>query len=209
MTGSSLATVPIRYRLLAQGGMFLVLSAYCFTTYALIRPLFGTFGFDLTTVAKSMLAVLVLGVFVLWLAPMIHVPSILHQHVYPTRRFRRGECPRCGYPGAKGIPSGCCPECGTVFKEPPEWRMRPGVVVSFLLLFLGSLVVGSVVAETRLLADERQWLRDCSAPGGEQLVSRARIWPSGYASLFNHPEQGPYAEAMSGSTRDPDARRRR
>ena len=195
--------------LLAQGGMLLILSVYCFTTYALIRPLFGTFGFDLMTLLKSMLAVLVLGIFVLWLAPMSHVASILHQHVYPARRFRRGECPGCGYPSANRTPGECCPECGIAYKEPAEWRMRSGVVVSFLLLFLLSMVLGTAVAETRLLVDEQQWLQDCTAPGGEQLESRARIWPSGYASLFNDPVDGPYAEALSGSVRDPNARLRR
>ena len=208
MKNPPLAPVPLRTRVLVQGGLLLVLSAYCFTTYALIRPLFGTFGFDAITVLKSTLAVLVLGVFVLWLAPMSHVPSIIHQHVHPARRFRRGECPGCGYPSADKVSGGPCPECGVLFREPPEWRLRAGVVVSFLLLFVLAMLIGTAVAETRLLVDERQWLHDCSSPGGERLESRARTWPSGYSSLFNDPVDGPYAEALGGSRRDPEARRR-
>ncbi|MEE2680895.1 MAG: hypothetical protein VX641_00825 [Planctomycetota bacterium] len=208
MKNSSPTPVPLRSRLLVQGGMLLMLSLYCFITYALIRPLFGTFGFDVFTVGKSLLVVLVLGVFVLWLAPMVHVPSILHQHVYPRRRFLRGQCPGCGYPRSDRNPGSCCSECGTEFREPPEWRMRSSVVVSFLVLFVSAMIIGSAVAETRLLADERQWLQDCTAPGGDQLESRSRIWPSGHAYLFNDPVAGPYAEPVAGSTRDPNARRR-
>ena len=201
--------IPIGTRILVQGGLLLMLSVYCFTTYALIRPLFGTVGFDVTIVLKSMLAVGVLGIFVLWLAPMTQMPSIIHQHVTPARRFRRGACPGCGYPSADQIPAGQCPECGAAFLEPPEWRLRGGVVMSFLMLFATAVLVGTTVAETRLLVDERQWLQDCSSPGGELLESRSRIWPSGYALLFNDPVEGPYAEALSGSERDPNARRNR
>ena len=198
--------IPMLTRVLAQGGLLLLLSAYCFTTYALIRPLFGTIGFDATTVFKTTLAVIVLGIFVLWLAPMTNIPSIIHQHVAPSRRFRRGKCPGCGYPGAERGGARECPECGAAFREPPEWRLRGGVVVSFLLLFLAAVVLGGTVAETRLLADERQWMHDCSLPGGSRLESRARIWPSGYSLLFNDPVEGPYAEPLDGSRRDPEAR---
>ena len=206
MRKQGLADIPVLSRVLAQGGLLLLLSAYCFTMYALIRPLFGTIGFDATTVFKTTLAVIVLGIFVLGLAPMTNIPSIIHQHVAPSRRFRRGECPGCGYPEADRIESRECPECGAAFREPPEWRMRSGMVTSFLLLFLIAVVLGGTIAETRLLVDEQRWMHDCSLPGGARLESRARIWPSGYSLLFNDPVEGPYAEPLDASRRAPEAR---
>ena len=206
MNGVEALRVPLRTKVLVYGGMLALLSAYCFTTYALIRPLFGTFGFDAATSLKTLLAVLVLGAFMLWLAPMTSVPTIIHRHVRPARRFRKGECPGCGYPEAKQIPSGVCPECGSAYAAPPEWRLRAGVVVQFGLLFLVSMTLGAAVAETRLLVDEGRWAQDCRSPGGNRLQSRARTWPSGFAVMFNDPESGPYAEALAGSWRDPEAR---
>lgn len=201
--------VPLRTKVLVYGGMLALLSAYCFTTYALIRPLFGTFGFEATTSIKTLLAVLVLGAFMLWLAPMTNVPTIIHRHVRPARRFRKGECPGCGYPEARQIPSRICPECGSAYAPPPEWRLRARVMVPFGLLFLVAMTLGAVVAETRLLVDERQWEQDCRSPGGDRLQSRARVWPSGFAVMFNDPASGPYAEELAGSRRDPEAKRSR
>ena len=201
--------IPVRTKVLVQGGMLVLLGAYCFVTYALVRPLFGTFGFDGITTLKTLLAVLVLGAFMFWLAPMTDVPTIVHRHVRPARRYREGACPGCGYPEARKIPSGICPECGTAYAPPPEWRLGAGVVVNFLLLFLVAMLLGAVVAETRLLIDERQWEQDCRRPGGEMLQSRSRVWPSTFAELFNDPVSGPYAQPLVGSRRDPAARKSR
>ena len=198
---------PTRTKIMVQGGLLMLLSVYCFLVYALVRPLFGTFGFDPATSLKSMLAVLALGCFVLWLAPITNVATIVHQHVRPSRRFKRGECPGCGYPGARQHVRGNCPECGVLFEEPPEWRMRGRIFLHFVLIFLAAMMVGTAVAETRLVLDEARWDAACSSPGGERLESRPRVWPSGYALLLNDPEHGPYAEAQAESRRDPEARR--
>ena len=198
---------PVRTKILVQGLLLVLLSVYCFLVYALVRPLFGTFGFDPMTCFKSMLAVLALGCFVLWLAPITNVATIFHQHVRPSRRFKRGECPGCGYPGVGEQVRGNCPECGVPFREPPEWRMRGGIFLHFVLIFLLAMTLGGAVAETRLVLDEARWSAACSRPGGRQLESRPRVWPSGYALLLNDPEHGPYAEPQAESRRDPEARR--
>ncbi len=184
----------------------LTISAFAFASYSLIRPLFGTFGFDLATIIKSAGAVLVLGVFVVWLIPMVDLHIGIFEHVLPARRFKQGRCPRCGHPKTPHKATRSCSECGRALEAPDGWRLDRGTVLNFMLWMAAGLFFGSAIGETRLTLDENRWIEGCrilEEMSSESLGfrTRRRTWPSSYSELYYRTGEGPYAEPLISNER--------
>ncbi len=179
----------------------ITIASFAFASYSLIRPLFGTFGFDLATCLKSAGAVLALGIFVVWLIPMVDLHISIFEHVIPRRRFRQGRCAQCGHSRSPDMKGRSCSECGRPHEEPDGWRLRGGTILNFVIWLSVGLLVGSAVAETRLTLDERRWVVECRTleeMSADSLGFRARprSWPSSYSELYYRTGQGTYAEPL-------------
>ena len=177
------------------------ITGFAFAAYSLIRPLFGTFGFDLNTFLKSAGAVLALGMFVVWLIPMVDLHIGIFEHVIPGRRFKQGLCAGCGHPRTPDASEGFCSECGRRHEAPDGWRLEKRTVLNFVLWMMVGLFFGSAIGETRLTLDERRWTRECRmledmSSDSLGFRTRRRSWPSGYSELYYRTEQGPYAEPL-------------
>ena len=190
-------------------GVLAAFGLYCGLMYVLVRPLFGSFGFDLVHTVKSVVAVGFLGCFVFFLIPIVDLPLIWFRHLRPRSRAKRGCCPNCGQPAPPGVSQAVCPECGTTPQPPAAWRPDAGTLRRFLLLLLGAIAIGSSVGEWALVTDERRFRREAlqrayAAP--TDSYSRPRSWPNGHARLTYTPETGLEATSFISSDR---MRRRR
>ena len=177
------------------------MTVFAFAAYSLIRPLFGTFGFEPGTTMKSAGAVLALGIFVVWLIPMVDLHIAIFEHVVPGRRFKQGRCPECGHPRSPGQETSYCSECGGRNRNPESWRLTKRTVFSFLIWMLVGLFLGSCIAETRLSIDEREWIQECRTLEGMSedalgFRTRKRSWPSSYSELYYRSDRGAYAEPL-------------
>ena len=187
--------------LLFRSLFILTITGFSFAAYSLIRPLFGTFGFELNTFIKSAGAVLVLGIFVVWLIPMVDLHIGIFEHVIPGRRFKQGLCARCAHPRAPHAAASCCAECGRRHTAPEGWRLQKRTILNFVLWLSVGLFFGSAISETRLTLDERRWIQECRtlenmSPESLGFRTRRRSWPSSYSELYYRTEQGPYAEPL-------------
>ena len=179
----------------------LTITGFSFASYSLIRPLFGTFGFDLGTSMKSAGAVLVLGIFVVWLIPMVDLHIGIFEHVIPGRRFKQGLCAGCAHPRTPNETTDFCSECGRPHHAPESWRLKKRTILNFVLWMTVGLFFGSAIGETRLTLDERKWTQECRfledmSSGSLGFRTRKRSWPSSYSELYYRTEQGPYAEPL-------------
>ena len=179
-------------------------TAYCGMAYMLVRPVFGSFGFDLGITLRSMVVVTLLGCFIFFLIPLVDLPLIWFHHQRRLKRHRRGCCPDCGYPDKVGIPGKICPECGSELVPPKAWRPGAGTVRRFLILLVMAILLGSAVGELSLLMDESTFqvlatARRYVEPGDS--YSRARIWPNGHADMTYTPENGSSGSKFMESTR--------
>lgn len=197
---------PTWSMLLFRSLFILTITGFAFAAYSLIRPLFGTFGFDFNTTMKSAGAVLVLGVFVVWLIPMVDLHIGIFEHVLPGRRFKQGRCPQCGHPKTPHEEVRSCSECGRPYGAPEDWRLKKRTVFNFLLWMTVGLLFGSTIGETRLALDERRWIVECRtleemSPEELGFRTRRRCWPSRYSELYYRTGQGPYAEPLVSNQR--------
>lgn len=180
------------------------LTFYCFLVYALIRPLFGTFGFDVTTTAKTVLAVCLLGVFVLWLFPLVDIPLILFHDRRPRARARKGKCPQCGYPRPPEELDTACSECGASGRVPPTWELSVNTLVRFAIFLLIAIILGSAIAEWRILTDEMRFKQQASRrsyPQPGDSYTQSRTWPSTYATMSYTLENGAASDPVLESQR--------
>ena len=177
---------------------------YCGLMYVLVRPLFGSFGFDLESTLKSVIAVIFLGCFVFFLIPLVDLPLIWYRHQKPRMRAEKGCCPACGHTATPEQRERSCPECGSRPEQPPTWRPNLGTLRRFLLFLLLAIVLGSATGEWSLIADERRFEREASLrnyPEPTTSYSRPRTWPNGHAWLNYSPEAGTTASRFMGSSR--------
>lgn len=188
------------HRVVLLGGLVF----YCFLVYVLVRPLFGTFGFDGWSTAKSLGAVLILGAFVLCLLPLADLPLIWFRHRRPIARVRHGRCPQCGYPRGASTEQEICPECGATGVPPEPWQLSPRTAFRFVILLLVAIVLGSTLGEWWLLLDEEAFRQDASArsyPLPNDSFSRARAWPNTYSTMTYTLENGAVSDPILASKR--------
>jgi hypothetical protein len=177
---------------------------YCGMMYVLVRPLFGSFGFEIGFTLKSMAVVSVLGCFVFFLMPIVDLPLIWFHHRRPEVRARRGCCPDCGHPKPPETSGSICSECGSEGIMPSVWQPGIGTIRRFLVLLAVSILLGSALGEWALLIDERNFEGEATLrtyPVAGDSYSRARAWPNGHASMTYTPENGPSGSTFMESTR--------
>ena len=180
------------------------LTFYCFLVYALVRPLFATFGFNAATTTKSVVAVILLTAFVAWLFPLIDAPFVIFFDWRTRTRARKGRCTQCGYPRPSDDIDAPCSECGASGRLPAPWQPTLNTLARFALLLLFAIVLGSVLAEWQLLSDERLFQQQASRknypePGDSYTQSRA--WPSSYATMTYTLENGAVSDPILESQR--------
>jgi hypothetical protein len=103
-----------------------------------------------------------------------------------------GACQSCAYGGAQALP--ICPECGGDPKQqrtiPSPFRMTR---LAFALWVL-SVLIGSLIGESWLLADEAAFRREVAlltaSNGGPTALHRPRWWPGRANGLVYEPSRG-------------------
>jgi len=185
--------------------LLVLLGFYCFLVYSVVRPLFGTFGFDLATTVKSVLVVLVLTGFIVWLIPLVDLPLMIFNDRMPRARNRKGQCPGCGYPKPGMGSTVQCPECGTLTGAvPPRWKPTTATLTRFMGFLCIAILLGSGIGEWRILADEANFQEQASTRTytyqGESFI-RNRAWPSSHATMHYTVENGPESQTILQSRR--------
>ena len=133
--------ITVLHGVIILGGFTL----YCGLAYMLVRPVFGSFGFEMGITLRSMVVVTLLGCFVFFLMPLVDLPLIWFHHRKRQVRYRRGCCPNCGYPNKAGVSGSICPECGSELVAPIAWKPGVGTVRRFLILLVIAILLGSAV----------------------------------------------------------------
>jgi hypothetical protein len=137
----------------------LLMFAYCFLCYCILRALLADFGLSAGTVLKATIATAAMSGFIVWLVPLAELPEIVFGHALPQRRARRGRCPACNY-DLQGRCEVRCPECGHDGRVPDTWQLSWHTARRFLLVLLVGLGLGVVAGEAWTTADERAFLAE-------------------------------------------------
>lgn len=204
--------VPAGAALAWDAAITLSLAAYFFFVHSFTRGLLGDVGLSAGVAAKSIVVMVVLAGFILWVAPITDLPRILWRHRLPERRLARGECPRCGQPRDPGRDrpgeAGPCPECGAAPVAPPRWELAARPFLRFAVLIALGMALGGGLAEGRISADERAFLAEVEARP-DALHDRPRPWPADFARLQSDPELGPRGTGVIESPQEAGWRPRR
>ncbi len=166
-----------------------LLASYFFIAFCASRAFLGGWGFPLRVLVPSLVATVVLGVFVFWLAPLADLPDMWYLHRRPAHRAARGLCPQCGHalpPGGCG--SSRCPECGGTGETRPPWLLSWPTFRRFLLIEGIALLVGCAAGMVWLRLDEAAFVREQARFRG--VYERPRAWPADFASLQFTEESG-------------------
>lgn len=165
------------------GALGSVLAAYFFVIFCVTRGLLRGIGFDVSTTIQCLLVTLVMAGFVVWLAPLCHLPEALLLHRRSQRRAARGLCPACGHPRqAAAEPTAPCPECGSDAIPPRPFEFGWPSIRRFALVGGAAYVVGSLLGFTLIRADEARFAHECSIRGGAAF-ERPRAWPASFCRL--------------------------
>ncbi|MBL9149408.1 MAG: hypothetical protein JNM94_12015 [Phycisphaerae bacterium] len=167
--------VVVTFRILVGAG----LGFYFFVVFCIARASLGGFGMSTFLFLKCAAVSLIMGAFMVWLAPFLELPEIWYRHRLPSKRLARGECPDCGYPRAPGTTR--CAECGSERNSPPPWQFGARTIRLFAIVATVSFVAGCGVALAWIAADERAFVREASLARG--AYSRERAWPMQFAPL--------------------------
>lgn len=194
-TPSSLVLVLFR------GAMTLVLGAYFFAVYCVVRAMLGGIGLDWGSVLRSLVATAVMSGFVVWLAPLLELPEIWFRHRVPQSRRARGLCPECGY--AMDRKASICPECGSDGTLRPAWQFGTHTLARFAIVAASAYVAGCAAAALWMAADERAFLRESAVAAGH--YERSRSWPVQFARLVRRDDGTVHAPGIgTEGTVDPD-----
>lgn len=176
----------------------LLLAAHVFYMYSTARGMGETFGFHPGTSIIACLFALAMLVPLVWAVFLPDLPEFLSQHVQPRRRWKRGQCPGCGY-DRRGLqhqhddstfPS-VCPECGSTLREPEGWQVSSSTIRRFVAINLLAWLLGCAAGEAWMRIDERDFRREVDlrlGQGDTSNYTRARRWPNANdALLYRHP----------------------
>jgi len=185
--------MPVSLPNLIRGVIMLLLAVHAFVMYSTARALSETVGFDAGSVLVSVLFAAVLMLPFVWAYGLADLPAEDIRHVRPKRRWKRGDCPACGY-HLHGIRSAACPECGDPVAEPEShYQFGWNTVRRFLILVGLSLLIGSAAGEISILQDEAAFRREVdrrAENGVDGSYSRPRRWPNESAGLVYTPAEG-------------------
>jgi hypothetical protein len=184
----------LSFAFIFRGLVLLLLAAHVFYMYCTARGMGAHFGFDSGTTIGAALFALAMLVPLVWAVFLPDVPEVIAHHVRPRRRWRRGECPHCGY-DRLSLPAGAttCPECGGALREPEPWRFTSQTVRRFVAINLLAWLIGCFGGEAWMLNDEHAFRGEIvqrAAAGNSAAWSRARRWPNDACSLVYEPPGG-------------------
>ncbi len=165
------------------GSLGSILAAYFFVIFSVTRGLLRGIGFDVSNTLQCLLVTLVMGGFVVWLAPLCHLPEAILLHRRSQRRAERGLCPACGHPRREAAgTSERCPECGSDPVPPRPFEFGWPSIRRFALVGGAAYVVGSLLGFALIRADEARFAHECSLRPGAAF-ERPRAWPASFCRL--------------------------
>lgn len=178
---------------LIRGTVAMLLTAHVFYMFALARTQLGGFGFDLSTVLLAALFALVVLVPFAWAVALGEIPEVYITQIRSRNWYRAGRCPQCGYDltGIKSIQQ--CPECGGAITEPPPYKLSGTNIRRFITINLSAWVLGCVVAQAWLAADEAAFVREAQeavASEDRGVYQRPRRWPFDSVMLVYNKSEG-------------------
>jgi len=178
-----------------RGIVATLLTAHVFYMFALARTQLDGFGFDLSTVLLAALFALVVLLPFAWAVVLGDIPEVYITQIRSRNWYRANRCPQCGYDltGIKSIKQ--CPECGGAIAEPPPYKLSRTNIRRFITINLAAWVLGCVVAEAWLGADEAAFVREAQAAVAQddrELYQRPRRWPFESVTMVYHESEGAY-----------------
>lgn len=183
--------VPISLANLFRAGVLLLLALHVFYMYCTARAGAETFGFHLGTTVVAALFSLAMLVPLVWAVTLPELPEIYTTHWRPRRRWKRGQCPSCGYP-FQGLPDGLCPECGARLEAPTGYRIRARTIKLFVAMNLLAWLIGCIAGEMWVEMDERAFIKEAKSATAhapwdweqDLYYTRERRWPNRSNSLY-------------------------
>ena len=174
--------------LIVRGGFLVLVAVHAFFCYSTARVFCGNVGFQLTAVVSGLAFAAAMILPLVWMFGLVDLPRWFYSFHRPAKRWKRGQCPTCGYDMRAAIDN-ICSECGNVARQPDAYRFSATVAAQAMLLATVSWMTGSLVAEGAILYDERafiDWAVDqpASAFDKTKTVHRPRIWPNQHVSLY-------------------------
>lgn len=181
--------MPVSFAPIFRAVVLLLLTAHVFYMYCTARGLSETFGFRLHVLVIAGLFALAMLLPFVWAVFLPELPEYLDSVVRPRSKWRKGQCPHCGYDRLSLPPAAhACPECGGALVEPSPMRwFNLRSVRRFVAINIMAWIIGCATGEVWMELDERAFeheVRQRSGPHGSPALTRPRRWPNSSCELW-------------------------
>lgn len=188
--------MPMSLANLFRFAVLIALAVHVFMMYSFARGMAEHAGFGLGVAIRCAVFSLILLVPFVWVYWIADLPIMYRRWWKPRRRWKRGECPHCGYP-FEGSSSQICSECGMQRIPPPEqYSFSLSTIGRFVALIALAWVCGAAAGETWFLEDGRAFAAEVEArldAGKNRKYARQMHWPNGNCSYVYVPGVGIFA----------------